>query len=546
MHGQRRDEYKARLRDETTAKKLEKKALTWNKISTELLQQKTKTNSSSGACMNINSQDSNKDIDCDSESSERSLALVLGLTDKLLSVNPDPNYLWNHRRETLLLKLKLKSDNYAAADAASEFIEQEQILTQTALQRNPKAYGAWFHRKWSIRHYLNLFLETETSRLSANTDTDTDTDANVLIKSILRLLKAELILCGEFLMLDERNFHCWNYRRFVVGITIAVIMLEGSLGHGESENKIEGHAISSLDGCGAWDIHDWLPSLDIDLDAIGAQMAMSLSQPSQSQSLSATATATATASRNKKSIEALSQRICIEKVHSLLQSEWEFTTKKIEQNFSNGSAFHMRSKLLPILIQLDHCGVIDPDSDSDIDSDSAGNHDTGIFLAAKSKWFQEELELIRNAVFTEPDDQTSWWYFRFVLSWANPMTMDDNATSNNANANANDNGKNDDITHDTYAALDEYQSILYEEWDTIQELVEGEDGQCKWGLLGLYMIATTFDSIEKDQQGQREGGDEIVTCYEGQDWGALAKSYLVQLKVLDPDRSRRYDVLMED
>ena len=535
MHGQRRDEYKARLRDETTAKKLEKKALTWNKISTELLQQKK--NSSSGARMNINSQDSNtsKDIDCDSESSERSLALVLGLTDKLLSVNPDPNYLWNHRRETLLLKLKLKSDNYAAADAASEFIEQEQILTQTALQRNPKAYGAWFHRKWSIRHYLNLFLETETSRLSANTDANgdanADTDANVLIKSILRLLKAELILCGEFLMLDERNFHCWNYRRFVVGITIAVIMLEGSLGHGESENKIEGHAISSLDGCGAWDIHEWLPSLDIDLDAIGAQMAMSLSQQSQSQSLSA--------SRNKKSIETLSQRICIEKVHSLLQSEWEFTTKKIEQNFSNGSAFHMRSKLLPILIRLDHCSVIDPDSDS------AGNHhDTGIFLAAKSKWFQEELELIRNAVFTEPDDQTSWWYFRFVLSWANPMNMDDNATGDNANAN--DNGNNNDITHDTYAALDEYQSILYEEWDTIQELVEGEDGQCKWGLLGLYMIATTFDSIEKDEHGQREGGDEIVTCYEGQDWGALAKSYLVQLKVLDPDRSRRYDVLMED
>mmetsp|Transcript_17093 Transcript_17093/g.31922 ORF Transcript_17093/g.31922 Transcript_17093/m.31922 type:complete len:139 (-) Transcript_17093:852-1268(-) len=33
---------------------------------------------------------------------------------------------------------------------------------------------------------------------------------------------------------------------------------------------------------------------------------------------------------------------------------------------------------------------------------------------------REALDLIRNATFTEPDDQTSWWYHRFVTSWAAP------------------------------------------------------------------------------------------------------------------------------
>eukprot|EP01095_Lingulamoeba_sp_RSL-Kostka_P009616 TRINITY_DN3337_c4_g1_i1.p1 TRINITY_DN3337_c4_g1~~TRINITY_DN3337_c4_g1_i1.p1 ORF type:complete len:334 (-),score=102.60 TRINITY_DN3337_c4_g1_i1:142-1143(-) len=75
---------------------------------------------------------------------------------------------------------------------------------------------------------------------------------------------------------------------------------------------------------------------------------------------------------------------------SSLEQELEFTQTKIEQNFSNYSAWHQRSILLPQIYKDDNEG----------------------YLAA----IDEELELVQNAFYTEPADQSAWFYHRWLVN----------------------------------------------------------------------------------------------------------------------------------
>jgi geranylgeranyl transferase type-2 subunit alpha len=471
MHGQRRDEYKARLRDDATATKLATKATQWHILSSELLKQRKVISMPPLPWTNETAQTANK-----------TNVETLKLIDKLVSVNPDPIYLWNHRRDILMLQLESTS---STPIDSSTFIQQEQLVTQNALQRNPKAYGAWFHRKWSIRTYILITMNHDVNQTSTTTND----------KTVIYVLKGELELCKEFLKLDERNFHCWNYRRFIVAMLANVTCSTDT--RSASKNNDNG-VLSKLDG--GW---HFLLSIFKDDDSneqdviIGSQLALKNVDKNTSAD---------TTSNNKFQLN----RNCMENIQEILEKEWTFTTEKIQQNFSNGSAFHYRSKLLPLLY------YIHSRKQSFCTSDGSSSA-TCSTVKIKSDWIQEELELIRNAIFTEPDDQTSWWYFRFILSWSNPIN---NVTTINDT--------------DQYS-MDEYKQIMYDEWSSIQELVDSEERQCKWGLLGLYMVAMIFVDLENKHN--------VVGSmhYQGEDWLELAKSYLEELKVLDPDRINRYE-----
>ena len=80
------------------------------------------------------------------------------------------------------------------------------------------------------------------------------------------------------------------------------------------------------------------------------------------------------------------------------QSELDFTTDRIETNFSNYSAWHYRSKLLP-LIHPSGC--------------SATKSSESSFPVAEEA-HHAELDLVQNAAFTDPEDSSAWLYHAWL------------------------------------------------------------------------------------------------------------------------------------
>jgi len=195
---------------------------------------------------------------------------VLELTSQILGANPDFATLWNCRREVLQQLEAQKSPEELAA-----LVKTELGFLESCLRVNPKSYGTWHHRSW----LLGRLPEPNWAR--------------------------ELELCARFLEVDERNFHCWDYRRFVA--------------------------------------------------------AQAPVPPAE---------------------------------------ELAFTDSLITRNFSNYSSWHYRSCLLPQL-------------HPQPDSGPQGRLPEDVLL--------KELELVQNAFFTDPNDQSAWFYHRWLLGRADPQ-----------------------------------------------------------------------------------------------------------------------------
>jgi len=163
--------------------------------------------------------------------------------------------------------------------------------------------------------------------------------------------------------------------------------------------------------------------------------------------------------------------------------ELKFSTEKIMANFSNYSAWHYRSKLLP-----------------QIYSSTA----PASKLPPLAQVLRDELELLRNAFFTAPEDQSAWFYHRWLLAQLKAMLPNERS--------GDDEGGEPSIT-----AADAFKPVLQGELDMVKELLELEPGS-KWPLV-------TAAFLHAELGGP---GDEL-------------HAQLQELKRVDPMRACRYD-----
>ncbi|CAL1704304.1 unnamed protein product [Somion occarium] len=152
------------------------------------------------------------------------------------------------------------------------------------------------------------------------------------------------------------------------------------------------------------------------------------------------------------------------------KSELAYTTRKIEANFSNFSAWHQRSKVLTTLWE------------------------TGELDRVKS--IEEEFELVRNAMYTDPDDQSVWIYHAWLIGNGN------------------------------------YAARLQFEITSIQELLD-EQPDSKWCMESLVRYKRLL--IEKHAENLGDKKALVDSCLE----------LLAKLRDIDPPRRRRYDEIAE-
>uniref|UniRef100_A0A6Q2WV01 Geranylgeranyl transferase type-2 subunit alpha n=1 Tax=Esox lucius TaxID=8010 RepID=A0A6Q2WV01_ESOLU len=214
---------------------------------------------------------------------------ALLLTQQLLSSNPDVATLWNYRREILLHLETIREE----VDVQKMY-EDELSFLESCLKVNPKSYGSWHHRGWV------------SARLPRPDWT------------------RELGLCDRCLSLDDRNFHCWDYRRMVV--------------------KMSGVPVDQ---------------------------------------------------------------------------ELQFTDRLIGSNFSNYSSWHYRSTLLPLL----HPESPEPPSPCHQTHHSPPTSPQSHSHRVCEEQLLKEYELVQNAFFTDPNDQSAWFYYRWLLGRAEREEM---------------------------------------------------------------------------------------------------------------------------
>lgn len=148
---------------------------------------------------------------------------------ELLSSNPEYYTVWNYRRQVMRHEFSqagLGDSDDAVVDRMLALIKSDLQFLIPLLRSFPKCYWIWNYRLWLLDEAKRLLPRPFTKKL----------------------WQEELALVGKMLSLDSRNFHGWDYRRFVVQTLEALSSEETSMAPEEFQyaNKMIGTNLSNF------------------------------------------------------------------------------------------------------------------------------------------------------------------------------------------------------------------------------------------------------------------------------------------------------------
>lgn len=401
-------------------------------------------------------------------------ATALEHTTKLLTLNPELYTVWNYRRQILLhlfassegehgveAEAGAKPDVFAslrdvrpAADKAETDVADEgaderearwsrnRALLEDDLMLTEHALRA--HPKvywiWNHRRWcLTQNPPPPPSTAAAASSTST---------SEQWVWERELKLVEKMLDLDPRNFHGWNWRRAIVE-----------------------HLALSL------------------LSSHSSTAPLAATQPSFPALLSHPSLLAADVETQRGALLTLAER------------ELAYALRKIESNFSNFSAWHQRTKLLPHVWAAQRLTAAEVDARIDA-----------------------ELELVKQAMYTDPSDQSVWFYHRWLVEQLFPAP-----TTTTTEAETIPQQQEQEAQEGRRARQ---LRVLHDEIAVIDELFELEPDS-KWCAISLAHYHMLLAGLHAGEAAEAEA------CR------AKADSLLHRLVELDPDRQARYRDLLD-
>jgi len=309
---------------------------------------------------------------------------------------------------------------------AGDFANTTFQQISSLLQRNPEYYTVWNHRR---RLLLDVFERELKSGNSA--------------QEIAMLIKEDLQFLIPLIKQYPKCYWIWNHRSWLLATATEHLPATTALQLWQGELALDGKMLA-LDSRNfhAWDYRRKIVS---ELERLG----------------------------NK----------------SMVEPEFEYTTKMIQSNLSNFSAWHNRSQLIPRLLE----------------ERNASSED-------RKKLFDGEFELITTALYTDPYDQSLWSYHQYLMSTLDPDSP----------VNAVDYARNTAVLSPVSNA--DRLSYLEQELESIKEMLDGAE-DCKYIYQALLEYSGRYLDVD--------AGNKTITTKEMTAW-------LTELRKLDPLREGRW------